>query len=91
MAQRIIRQALLFLRDRPPNDGLSSAMVTVLTLDEYGYPVGNIVVDLKVVGGDGTLPAQVTTDDQAWLRFTSPPVAVQAWCASQPAPRVNRP
>ena len=68
------RQVLLFpSRDRLPNDGLSSAMVTVLTLDEYGYPVGNIAVGLKVVDGDGTLPAQVTTDGSgmAQVHFTA--------------------
>jgi len=68
------RQVLLFpSRDRLPNDGLSSSMVTVLTLDEYGYPVGNVAVALKVVDGDGTLPAQVTTDasGMAQVHFTA--------------------
>jgi len=68
------RKLLLFpSRDRLANDGLSSAMVTVLTLDEYGYPVGNVTVALKVVDGDGTLPAQVTTDGSgmAQVHFTA--------------------
>ena len=86
------RQVLLFpSRDRLPNDGLSSAMVTVLTLDEYGYPVGNIAVGLKVVDGDGTLPAQVTTDGSGMAQVHFTAGRVRPGCASQPALRVNRP
>ena len=68
------RQVLLFpSRDRLPNDGLSSAMITVLTLDEYGYPVGNVPVGLSVAAGDGSIPAQVTSDSSglAQVYFTS--------------------
>ncbi len=58
-----LRSVLIFpSRDRLPNDGLSSAMMTVLTLDEYGYPVSNVTVNLGVITGEGSLPAQTTTD-----------------------------
>jgi len=69
-----LRSVLVFpSRDRLPNDGLSSAMLTVLTLDEYGYPVSNIPVDLQVVAGEGSLPAQATTDGSgmAQVHFTA--------------------
>ena len=69
-----LRRVLLFpSRDRLPNDGLSSAMITVLTLDEFGYPVSNVPVALKVVSGEGTLPAQATTDGAglAQVHFTA--------------------
>ena len=49
-------------RDRLPNDGLSSTMLTILTLDGYGYPVANTPVTLKRVAGDGSVPATATTD-----------------------------
>jgi hypothetical protein len=64
-----LRSVLVFpSRDRLPNDGLSSAMLTVLTLDEYGYPVSNIPVDLQVVAGEGSLPAQATTDGSGMVQ-----------------------
>ena len=57
------RTVLMFpSRDRMVNDGLSSAMLTILSLDEYGYPVGNVPVALKVAAGSGSIPAQATTD-----------------------------
>lgn len=68
------RQLLMFpSRERMPADGLSSAMLTVLSLDEYGYPVGNVAVTLKTTSGDGSVPAQATTDasGMAQVHFTS--------------------
>lgn len=68
------RTVLMFpSRDRMPNDGLSSAMLTILSLDEYGYPVGNVPIALKVMGGSGSIPAQATTDasGMAQVHFTS--------------------
>jgi len=57
-----LREILLIpARTRLPNDGLSSSMLTVMTLDEFGYPVGNIVVSLSLATGDGSLPSTVTT------------------------------
>ena len=50
-------------RERVPNDGLSSAMLTVLTLDAFGQPVANVPVTFEKVSGDGSLPASATTND----------------------------
>ena len=59
-----LRQVLAFpSRERVPNDGVSGAMVTVLTLDEYGYPVAGQAVKVAVATGDGKVPAQVTTNE----------------------------
>ncbi len=59
-----LRQVLAFTsRDRLPNDGLSSTMITVLTLDEFGYPVANVPLKIGVTQGDGKVPAQGRTND----------------------------
>lgn len=68
------RTVLMFpSRDRMPNDGLSSAMMTILSLDEYGYPVGNVPVALNVVTGSGSIPAEAVTDGSgmAQVHYTS--------------------
>jgi hypothetical protein len=68
------RKLLMFpSRDRLPSDGLSSSMLTILSLDEYGYPVGNVAVTLATVSGEGSLPAQATTDSSgmAQVHFTA--------------------
>lgn len=44
------------------NDGRSQVVLTVLTVDEDGYPVGNAPVALSVVQGDATLAPSITTD-----------------------------
>ncbi len=49
--------------ERLPNDGLSSAMLTVVATDEFGYPVAGVPVTLKLIAGDGSLPSSVTTND----------------------------
>ena len=50
-------------RTRLPNDGLSSTMLTVISLDGYGYPVANVPVSLNLVSGDGSVPATATTNE----------------------------
>lgn len=45
-----------------PGDTISSTMLTVLTLDVLGYPVGGVPVKLDLEKGDGSLPREVTTD-----------------------------
>jgi hypothetical protein len=55
-------------RERLPPDGLSSAMLTVATLDEFGYPVPNVQVDLALLVGDGALPASATTNAEGIAR-----------------------
>ncbi len=47
---------------RLPPDGLSSAMLTILSLDEFGYPVPNVPVDLALGLGDGSVPTSATTN-----------------------------
>jgi hypothetical protein len=50
-------------RTRTTNDPLDSVPITVLALDEYGYPVKDAEVLLAVVDGGGKLPAaKVATD-----------------------------
>lgn len=46
---------------RLANDGLSSTLVSVATVDEFGYPVPGVMVDLVVEAGDGSVPATATT------------------------------
>lgn len=58
-----LRRVIVFpAREVVPNDGVSSAMLTVLSVDEFGYPVPNVAVQLRVEGADGSLPAQATTN-----------------------------
>lgn len=56
------RVLLLPARSRLPGDGLSSTLITVATLDEFGYPVPNQEVMLKLSLGDGTLPTTTKTN-----------------------------
>jgi adhesin/invasin len=44
------------------NDGLSSSMLTIVSVDRFGYPVANVPVSLKVVEGDGNLQTSVVTN-----------------------------
>ncbi|MFH1467045.1 MAG: hypothetical protein ABIO70_21865 [Pseudomonadota bacterium] len=48
---------------RLPNDGMSSAMLTVVAVDEFGYPVAGVPLAAKVVAGDGQIPAAATTNE----------------------------
>jgi len=69
-----LRQVLAFAsHDRVVNDGLSSTMITVLTLDEYGYPVANVPIKVAVTQGDGKVPIQGKTNDTgvAQIYYTS--------------------
>lgn len=67
------RVLLLPARDRMPADGLSSTALTVATVDEYGYPVPNVPVNLRLASGDGSLPAMATTgpDGIAQIYYTA--------------------
>ncbi len=44
------------------NDGLSSTLVTVAAVDEYGYPVPGVSIDVRITKGEGSIPSSVTTD-----------------------------
>ncbi len=67
------RVLLVPSRSRVNNDGLSSSMVTVVSVDEFGYPVPNVAVNLKLTQGDGALPATATTgaDGLAQVHYTA--------------------
>lgn len=58
-------QQLIALPNRPRllNDGLSSTMLTILTLDEFGYPVANQAIGIQVISGSGSVPESAATDD----------------------------
>jgi hypothetical protein len=60
-------------REHLPPDGLSSTMLTVATLDEYGYPVPNTDVSVRLLSGDGSIPGSVTTnaDGVAKIYYTA--------------------
>ena len=47
---------------RVTNDGLSSSLITVAAVDEFGYPVPNVPLTLRVMEGDGSLPTDATTN-----------------------------
>jgi hypothetical protein len=47
---------------RLPPDGLSSAMLTIVTLDEFGYPVPNVPLTIQKSIGDGAVPESATTN-----------------------------
>ena len=57
-----VRQVLaLPTVDRLPPDGLSSTALTLLAVDEFGYPVADVPLQLTLLRGDGKLPTKVTT------------------------------
>jgi adhesin/invasin len=57
-----LRRVLMFpTRETLPNDGISSTMLTVIAVDEFGSPVAGVPVTFKVDRGDGSLPPTATT------------------------------
>lgn len=87
----LARVLLLPARERVVADGTSSAMLTVATVDEFGYPVANVPVALKLLQGDGTVPASATTNDHgiAQVYYTAGRkngfVAIEAMAGEQAA------
>jgi hypothetical protein len=69
----LARVLLIPSHERVAADGLSSTLVTVATVDEYGYPVPAVNVNLRLASGDGSLPASTTTgpDGLAQVYYTS--------------------
>ncbi len=61
---------MLPTRTRLPPDGLSGSRLTVLTLDEFGYPVAGTPISLALRTGDGQLPTSATTDDNGVAQVT---------------------
>lgn len=68
-ANPLHRVIVLPSRQRLPPDGLSSAMLTIMTLDVYGYPVANTPVSLQLLTGDGSIPASADTDEHGVARI----------------------
>ncbi|MEC8422565.1 MAG: Ig-like domain-containing protein, partial [Myxococcota bacterium] len=60
-------------RQRLPPDGLSSTTLTVLAVDEYGYPVADVDLTVQAIQGDGQVPAKATTgpDGVAQIVYTA--------------------
>ena len=58
----LYRLLLVPTAQRLVNDGLSSTLFTVATVDEFGYPVPDVAVELVLEQGDGSLPATATTN-----------------------------
>jgi len=60
-------------KSRMRSDGLSSALITIVSVDAFGYPVPSQPISLSVIGGGGSLPDSVTTDPQglAQIFYTS--------------------
>ena len=70
------RVLVIPLRDTvKTNDDFVS--VAIITVDRYGYPVGNVPVELTATTGDGRIPNSVTTDGTgvAVAVYTSGPAA----------------
>jgi len=69
----LARVLLIPSSERVLADGLSSTLITVATVDEYGYPVPSVNVNLRLVNGDGALPASTSTgpDGLAQIYYTS--------------------
>lgn len=58
----LARVLVLPAQDRLAPDGLSSVQLTVATVDDFGSPVPNVPVDLRLLSGDGSVPTTATTD-----------------------------
>ena len=70
-AGRTALDRLLALTDRDslPTDGLSSARITVLSLDGAGDPVADVPLEISVAAGDGAAPAAIATDAAGLATF----------------------
>jgi hypothetical protein len=55
------RVLVIPLEHQVPADGRSLQRLAVITVDAYGYPVGNVPVNLQVASGDGSVTGSVTT------------------------------
>jgi len=64
---------LIAVRDAVPADGETSTTLVVLTHDVFGYPVPATPVVLRVAKGDGSVKANLITDDSgiAFVPYTA--------------------
>jgi hypothetical protein len=60
------RIGIIHSGDGVPADGISSIMLRVMSLDQYGYPVSGVPITLALEGGDGSIPPSVVTDEQGF-------------------------
>ncbi|MFK7927810.1 MAG: hypothetical protein AB8H79_06460, partial [Myxococcota bacterium] len=59
-----LRHVLLFPQtDVAPNDGTSATRITVVTVDEFGFPVPGAEVKLSIETGDGSVQPAVRTNE----------------------------
>ena len=54
---------------RVPNDGVSAAQVTIVSLNKFGYPAANIPFSIEQISGDGLLSLQESTDNSGFARL----------------------
>lgn len=75
-------------RQRLAPDGLSSTTLSVLAVDEYGYPVADVGLAIQAIQGDGQVPTKATTgpDGIAQVSYTAgrEPGLVNLWIAAGP-------
>lgn len=64
------RVVVLPSSERVTNDGRSTVVVSVLSVDQFGYPVPDQPVTLRVNAGDGRLPSEVRTDARGLATVT---------------------
>ncbi len=73
-AGNALRHLVVFAEsDRLSPSGTATTTLTVASVDEFGHPVANVPVTLRLVAGDGSVPSQVTTDagGLAQVRYTA--------------------
>ncbi len=73
-AGNALRHIVVFSEtERLAPSGTATTTLTVASVDEFGHPVPNVPVTLRLVAGDGTVPSQVTTDagGLAQVRYTA--------------------
>jgi hypothetical protein len=66
----VSRVVVLPSSERVTNDGQSTVVVSVLSVDQYGYPVADQPVTLRLNAGDGRLPSEVRTDSRGLATVT---------------------
>ncbi|MFT5583077.1 MAG: hypothetical protein ACI9VR_000654 [Cognaticolwellia sp.] len=64
------RVVVLPSSERVTNDGKSTVVVSILSVDQFGYPVADQAVTLRLNTGDGRLPSEVRTDSRGLATVT---------------------
>jgi len=66
----ISRVVVLPGSERVTNDGQSTVVLSILSVDQYGYPVADQPVTLRLNSGDGRLPSEVRTNSSGLATVT---------------------